>query len=147
MRSNPLAALERLDLDVLAQPYLEATSAAAANDLPASSDIVDRVMDTLFVAGPAPTVRMIAAILGTSVRTLQRRLAAAGCSYEQLIETTRQVSARRLLDSTDAKVIDITFDLGYSDHAHFTRAFGRWTGLSPVAYRRARFGSSANATG
>ncbi|MCW5893136.1 MAG: helix-turn-helix transcriptional regulator [bacterium] len=90
------------------------------------------------MADPSPSVHAIATALGTSVRTLQRRLAEQGCSVESLLATRRRVAALRLLGDTDAKVVDIAFDLGYSDHAHFTRAFRRWTGQSPIAYRRAR---------
>jgi AraC-like DNA-binding protein len=37
-------------------------------------------------------------------------------------------------------VLDIALDLGYSDHAHFTRAFRRWTGMPPREFRRMRNG-------
>jgi AraC-like DNA-binding protein len=44
--------------------------------------------------------------------------------------------ATDLLARTDAKIIGIALDLGYSDHAHFTRAFRKWAGVSPLEYRR-----------
>jgi AraC-like DNA-binding protein len=77
-----------------------------------------------------------AAALGCSVRTLQRRLADAGSCFEEIVRTMRQDMAADLLQRTDARVLDIALDLGYSDHAHFTRAFRRWTGLPPLEYRR-----------
>jgi AraC-like DNA-binding protein len=40
-----------------------------------------------------------------------------------------------LLEDPDAKILDIAFQLGYSDPAHFTRAFRKWTSISPNAYR------------
>jgi AraC-like DNA-binding protein len=70
------------------------------------------------------------------VRTLQRRLADAGASYERLRERSRFGTATRLLASTDATVLEIALDVGYSDHAHFTRAFRRWTGVPPREFRR-----------
>jgi AraC-like DNA-binding protein len=83
-----------------------------------------------------PNVRTTAATLGTSVRTLQRHLATAGCSHEELVGRARCATAAGLLKDTDSKILDIALDLGYSDHAHFTRAFRRWTGSSPQQYRR-----------
>jgi AraC-like DNA-binding protein len=85
-----------------------------------------------------PDVRLTAEILGTSVRTLQRHLAAAGVTHEALVGRARLATAAALLENTDAKILDIALDLGYSDHAHFTRAFRRWTGRSPQAFRRER---------
>jgi AraC-like DNA-binding protein len=118
------------DLDVIAQ-WREGGPATRF------SDVVQQVLDALTVSDLRPSVRSTAEAMGVSVRTLQRWLAADGTSFEGLIGTSRLSVARRLLARTDAKVIEIALELGYSDHAHFTRAFRRWTGVSPVAYRRA----------
>jgi AraC-like DNA-binding protein len=84
-----------------------------------------------------PDIRTTARALDMSVRTLQRRLAAGGCTHEGLIDRTRFATAASLLEETDAKILDLALALGYSDHAHFTRAFHRWAGCSPRAFRRA----------
>lgn len=110
-------------------------------------DVVMQVLQTLSDEGVPPSVGETSAALGVSVRTLQRWLATAGSSFEALIGTSRLLAARHLLDNTDAKVVEIALELGYSDHAHFTRAFRRWTGLSPIAYRRARITMPTAATG
>jgi AraC-like DNA-binding protein len=70
-----------------------------------------------------------------SVRTLQRGLAAAGVSHEVLVAQTRFATAAAVLEQTNAKILDLALDLGYSDHANFTRAFRRWAGCSPQEYR------------
>jgi len=85
-----------------------------------------------------PDIRATARALDTSVRTLQRRLAAGGCTHEHLIDRTRFATAANLLKETDTKILDLAFALGYSDHAHFTRAFHRWAGCSPREFRRAQ---------
>jgi AraC-like DNA-binding protein len=45
-------------------------------------------------------------------------------------------NAQDLLSRTAEPVTDIALKLGYADMAHFTRAFKRWTGMAPSAYRR-----------
>jgi AraC-like DNA-binding protein len=83
-----------------------------------------------------PHIGLTADVLGMSVRSLQRHLAAAGLTHVSLVARARLATAAALLEETDAKILDIALDLGYSDHAHFTRAFRRWTGRSPQAFRR-----------
>jgi AraC-like DNA-binding protein len=85
-----------------------------------------------------PDVHLTAEFLDMSVRTLQRHLAAAGLTHELLVGRSRFGTAAALLEDTDSKILDIALDLGYSDHAHFTRAFRRWAGCSPQEYRRRR---------
>ena len=85
-----------------------------------------------------PNVRMTADFVGMSVRTLQRRLAEAGASHDLLVAQARFATAASVLEETDAKILDLALDLGYSDHANFTRAFRRWMGCSPREYRLRR---------
>jgi AraC-like DNA-binding protein len=94
-----------------------------------------RAVETLSWEG-YPDIHRTAEFLGVSVRTLQRRLAEAGITHESLVSRARLETAAAVLEETDTKILDIALDLGYSDHAHFTRAFRRWTGCSPQAYRR-----------
>jgi AraC-like DNA-binding protein len=85
-----------------------------------------------------PDIGATADFMAMSVRTLQRYLALAGSSHEKVVGWSRFKTAASLLESTDARVLDIALDLGYSDHAHFTRAFRRWAGCSPREFRRNR---------
>ncbi|ODA66635.1 HTH-type transcriptional regulator VirS [Methyloligella halotolerans] len=78
----------------------------------------------------------VAARLGLSRRTLQRRLREQAVSFESLAETTLRDQARALLKDRDMPITEIALSLGYSDPAHFTRAFRRWTGETPLAWRR-----------
>ena len=82
-----------------------------------------------------PNIRMTAAFAGLSVRTLQRRLAQAGVSHDLLVAQARFATAATVLGQTNAKILNLALDLGYSDHANFTRAFRRWAGCSPRQYR------------
>jgi len=94
------------------------------------------VIATLLAEGSSARVQDIAARLATSVRTLQRRLHAAGVTYAGALQEERCAVARKLLRDQAHGIGDVARTLGYSDPAHFTRAFHRWTGSSPSAFRR-----------
>jgi AraC-like DNA-binding protein len=81
------------------------------------------------------TVESVAAILGTSCRTLQRHLVLHGETFTRLLDRARARIAGQLLERSSLKVIDVANEVGYSDPAHFARAFRRWTGMPPSAYR------------
>src|SRR5690606_11850407 len=78
----------------------------------------------------------VALQLKVSPRTLKRRLAEQGTSYSELLDTLRQERAALLLEDPELSVQEIADLVGYSDTANFTRAFKRWTGLTPQAFRQ-----------
>jgi AraC-like DNA-binding protein len=82
-----------------------------------------------------PTIAEAAEITGTSVRSLQRELAGAGLTYSRLLDQVRFEKGAELLRRTDARIIDVAFATGYTDPAHFARAFRRMAGVTPRAYR------------
>jgi AraC-like DNA-binding protein len=82
------------------------------------------------------TVDRVAALLRLSKRTLQRRLRDFGFSFEEIVDDVRRVEAIRRVVSCDGTAMEIAFMLGYSDQAHFTRAFRRWTNMAPRDYAR-----------
>ncbi|MFO0993766.1 MAG: AraC family transcriptional regulator ligand-binding domain-containing protein [Hyphomicrobiales bacterium] len=84
----------------------------------------------------------ISEVVGLGSRTLQRRLRQRGLDYSELVAATRLSLARRMLDDRGIAVTDIAQELGYSDAANFTRAFRKWTGLAPSAYRAGLSGES-----
>ena len=77
----------------------------------------------------------IAAILGMSERTLQRRLAAEGTSFQRLLDNTRRELAQHYLGQRNISLADATYLLGFSDQSSFFRATRRWFGTSPRHYR------------
>lgn len=76
-----------------------------------------------------------ARLAGLGRRTLQRRLDAEGLTYRTLLDRVRMDRARALMHETGAPLSEIADLVGYSDPAHFTRAFRRRFGLSPSADR------------
>jgi AraC-like DNA-binding protein len=82
-----------------------------------------------------PSQDAIAAALHLSSRSLQRRLADENTSYKQLLDATRRELALSYLKDNRYSVSEITYVLGFSDLSSFTRAFRRWTGQPPSAWR------------
>ncbi|MFS8038582.1 AraC family transcriptional regulator [Xanthobacter sp. AM11] len=68
--------------------------------------------------------------------TLRRRLAHEGRTYRDIKDELRRLKAEALLLSTALPVGDIAAELGFSEPSAFHRAFLKWTGLSPGAFRR-----------
>ena len=77
----------------------------------------------------------VARALSLSERTLKRRLSDEGATYSGLLEEERKDLAMLLLRNKARTVSEVAYALGYSDAANFTRAFRRWTGESPAAFR------------
>ena len=80
----------------------------------------------------------IARDLHMSRRSLQRRLAEADAGYQSLVDDTRRDMALTYIQDPAKSATDITFLLGYSQQSVFTRAFRRWTGMSPSEYRASK---------
>jgi len=81
-----------------------------------------------------PSEEAAARALGMSLRNLQRRLQEEGTTYREALNEARRESARSHLDEGHFSVTEIAFLLGFADTSSFSRAFRRWTGLSPRAY-------------
>jgi AraC-like DNA-binding protein len=90
------------------------------------------------LASGEPPEDEIARSLHMSRRTLQRKLAEADLTYQRLVDETRRDLALRYIDDPAKSVTELTFLLGFSGQSAFTRAFRRWTGVSPTGYRAAR---------
>jgi AraC-like DNA-binding protein len=81
---------------------------------------------------------VVADVLHVSKRTLQRRLAQAGTTFQKLLDETRRQLATRYLERSDRSIIEVTYLLGFSEPSNFTRAFKRWYGVSPRTFRHTR---------
>jgi AraC-like DNA-binding protein len=87
--------------------------------------------------GQIPAMAQIADELCCTERNLHRRLAAENATYRRLVDEIRETLALTLLQS-GLSIAETGRYLGYSETAAFTRAFGRWRGETPSAYRAQR---------
>lgn len=92
----------------------------------------------LLIASPGnfPDIETVAARLGTSVRTLRRRLNDENSSYQSILDEVRFGLAREYLSETALPLQEIATLLGYSEPGNFTHAFKRWAGTTPQAFRK-----------
>lgn len=126
----PLQNIDEYDNSQRQQDYKTLQSSAPATDFLGS---LRQTISFLLQIG-CPNIQCIAKLTGMSVRTLQRHLHEIGFTYSDLVEQVRYERAIQLLNSPTSKLADIASELGYKDASNFTRAFKRWTGVSPKTY-------------
>jgi AraC-like DNA-binding protein len=90
--------------------------------------------------GRSWSIDEVAEILGTSARTLQRRLQNANTRFSDILRLVRVREACRLISGTRLSVGEIGFWCGFTDNAHFSRDFRRLIGMPPSVYREATLG-------
>ena len=102
-----------------------------------SNTVSEQVKQTLrqLLAGKRPTLQDVAQELGMGARTLQRRLADANITFQQLVEDTRRELARHYLKQRAVELNEAAFLLGFEDANSFFRAFQGWEGTSPGEWR------------
>jgi AraC-like DNA-binding protein len=100
-------------------------------------DIVSRVKAQIIkqLASGNITDASVASELYMSVRTLQRHLKALDTTFKTLLNEVRADLAIKYLSDSSFSIGEITFMLGYREPSSFNRAFKRWTGDSPTAFR------------
>ncbi|MFL5238148.1 MAG: AraC family transcriptional regulator ligand-binding domain-containing protein [Rhizomicrobium sp.] len=101
------------------------------------SDAAHRAISLLLPGGGA-TLSAVAANLGMNARTLQRRLALEGTSFDALVNETRKEVAKRLLVASTQSIGLISEMVGYSSTGAFTRWFASEFGKPPSAWRKQR---------
>lgn len=88
----------------------------------------------------APTLIAVADELGVHPKKLRRHLEVEGISYGDLKSQLRRDIAIRYLTKSHDSVEQIAFLTGFSETSTFTRAFKRWTGVTPYTYRKRALG-------
>jgi AraC-like DNA-binding protein len=137
----------RFDPSLLDAPLVQADAALAAyfqhhvdallRRLAPPESVAGRlaaVLATETRSGP-PTLEAAAKRLGTSSRTLRRRLKDEGTSFHEVLDRARLELAKRYLKDPRMPLGEIGFLLGFSEPSAFHRAFKRWTGTTPLEHR------------
>jgi len=91
------------------------------------------------------TRERVAQAMCMSPTTLQAKLLKRDTSFQEILDETRRDLACSYVLRASGSITEVAFLLGFSDSSNFTRAFRRWTGLSPSSYRQ-RHGASARQT-
>jgi len=143
------------DLDV--QLPTANASLARQND-----EVILEVMERIAKANTAMRVRLklmellptgefckatVARELCFSVRTLHNKLAEVDTSFQEILDQTRRELAEQYLRQDNLSVGDVAFLLGFSDFSNLSRAFKKWTGLSPTEYRAQNIGAGKSSDG
>lgn len=117
--------------------------------LPAPETFSDRVRGAIAskMGDGLPTRDEVAAYLGLSGRTLQRRLNDEGRSYRELLDHVRRVKALLYVERGELTAAEVGYRLGFSEPSAFHRAFRRWTGTSPRHYLLRPRGDSSSPDG
>jgi AraC-like DNA-binding protein len=123
--------------DLPLRRMLEKQAADMLDRLPASGDVRDDVRSVLaaLTTFGDMTIEIVAARLGTTTRTLRRRLARTGTSFDTLRDEARRLAAEAYLAETKLTIGEVAFLLGYSEPTAFHRAFKRWHGTTPQTFR------------
>lgn len=115
--------------------HAEAVLASRPEAPLATADRVRRVLSSTLGEGEV-TLAAAAEQLKMSERTLQRKLADEGASFDALLDELRRDLALRYLADSKIAIAEIAYLLGYSEPSPFHRAFKRWTGKTPAEARR-----------
>jgi AraC-like DNA-binding protein len=99
------------------------------------SDSVKAFINLMMENDEALNMNRVVAAAGMSSRTFQRQLKEEGASFSDLLADVRRSETLKRLKARNVTIAAIATDLGYFDQATFTRAFRRWTGVSPSRFR------------
>jgi AraC-like DNA-binding protein len=116
--------------------YLE----SVLNEMPQEDSLLASVRKSIAesMRDGDPKLARVSKKIAMSPRTLQRQLKECGVDFKKLTDDTRRRFATHYLKDRKNTLTEIAFLLGYSDVSAFNRAFKRWTGSTPLDYRRRR---------
>ncbi|CUH87088.1 Virulence-regulating protein VirS [Phaeobacter sp. CECT 5382] len=112
---------------------------------PFETQVIEEIAKLL--SGGVPQLSEVSKTMGLGGRTFQRRLNERGKSFQALVDEARQKLAQQLISASTYSFSEIAFLTGFSEQSAFSRAFKRWSGQTPKAYRlELQAGTSAGLT-
>lgn len=122
-------------------PYLKQAALEYANNLLqrfSFQSLSEQVKTLIYrdIDKSEPSINKVAACLNMSKQTLYRKLKLEGLFFQKLVEKVRFDKARQLLRLSALSTSEIALQLGFSELSAFSRAFKRWSGMSPKAFRQ-----------
>lgn len=146
----PAAVLER-PLSLSDPLSMKSTVAQLETELTlrgATDDIVLRTRAAMdCTQGDFPSLAILADRFNMSQSTLKRRLQSQGVTFQEVLDESRRSCAMTLLGNPSLSIDRIALTLGYADGANFTRAFKKWTGMTPAAWRENKIPFPESRTG
>lgn len=143
-RTNAMA-FRRSDLDALMpdqDPYLFSViepflrSRCELHNNPETFASIVRNQIKLNLSTTPPTLADIARLFGLSECKFQRELHSRGLSFQDMLRAARQELSLHYMNDSEMPLTEVALLLGYSELSAFSRAFRKWTGMSPQRYRR-----------
>ena len=103
-----------------------------------TTNLVRDVVNQAYAKGDLVNIKVVAKKLGMSTRLVQKRLADEGSSFKAIHNDMRKQVALSWLHQPQVNITEVAYLLGFSETSAFCRAFKRWTGNTPLAYRQER---------
>ena len=101
------------------------------------NNVVTRMRSILIEQLPSgrPNQETVARAMNMSIRALQRRLRDHGTSFREVLENVRKELAVSYLSEPHRSIAEISYLLGFTEPANFTRSFREWKGVVPTKFR------------
>lgn len=119
--------------EFLERRAIEALAARPSLAAPLTERVRQKVRELL--SNGDATIERVAYAMKLSARTLQRHLSEEGTSFQDVLDEVRHALAAAYLRDQKLGVAEVAYLLGYSELRSFDRAFRRWTGQAPGAWR------------
>jgi AraC-like DNA-binding protein len=97
---------------------------------------VERLLSEILLNGDKPTIDLISGKLMMSSRSLQQKLQKESTTYQLLLDKVRKDLSLQLIEKPDVSINDLAFLMAFSDQSAFTHSFKKWTGKSPLEFRK-----------